>query len=83
MSHTDFDNSRALILGLATLDRHKTLEFTVNVVETSGISVRGIEPLPPDVLETLHALHWKAGNGKENGVEFGWAEFYNLHYVDY
>lgn len=76
---TSAENSKFFVLGLALLHQLKNEEYSISVVETSGIVVQGLNNISKEILEDLRLFGWEAGN--KDGT--GWAQFFKLEYEDY
>jgi len=76
---TSYENSNGFLLGLVLLAKYRLDDFTVNVIETSTISINGLRSVSKEDMEDLKLFGWNVGKDKDGG---SWAEFFKLEYVD-
>lgn len=77
---TNNENAKYFALGLALLwHNYKTDITSINIVETSVISITGLKKINKEDIEDLKLFNWKVGNDWD---ENGWAEYFKLEYQD-
>lgn len=77
---TSNEDSKNFILGIGIISKYRTDELTINVIESSAISINGLYKISDQDIEDLKLFGWNAGKDKDGGC---WAEYFKLEYVDY
>lgn len=83
---TSNENSRDFLYGLAILAKYRTDNFSINIIESSTVTISGLKRISKSLSEQdysdLTFLGWDIWNHPDINEDVATAEYRELDYVD-